>query len=168
MRRQNFNKPHRISHIFSSARGPNRRLFQSLNKKPPCYLRAPYLFSFFLGVAPSNPKHCKWPLDMAILAGGKVCWQREDGDLLHTLWSEGGIGWRFSCLEYKRLGGRKIILVPTFIISHPKNDSCKFLIGLTLTARVTTVAVGNEKRFVVCVINVFWIKPSVPVELNYW
>lgn len=120
MRRQNFNKPHRISHIFPSARGPNRRLFQSLNKKPPCYLRAPYLFSFFLGVAPSNPKHCKWPLDMAILAGGKVCRQREDGDLLHTLWSEGGIGWRLSCLEFKRLGGRKIILVPSFIISHPK------------------------------------------------
>lgn len=48
-----------------------------------------------------------------------------------------------------------------------KNDSCKFLIGLTLTARVTAVAVGNVKRFVVCVINGFWIKPSVPVELNY-
>ncbi len=72
MRRQNFNKPQRISHIFPSARGPNRRSFQSLNKKPPCYLRAPLFIFIFLGVAPSNPKHCKWPLDMASLAGGKV------------------------------------------------------------------------------------------------
>jgi len=61
---------------------------------------------------------------MASLAGGKVCWQREDGDLLHTLWSEGGIGWRLSCLRYKRLGGRKIILVPSFIISNPKMTFC--------------------------------------------
>jgi len=81
---------------------------------------------------------------MASLAGGKVCWQREDGDLLHTLWSEGGIGWRLSCLRYKRLGGRKIILVPSFIISNPKMTFC------------ACHNVGNEKLFIVWVISGFW------------
>lgn len=48
-----------------------------------------------------------------------------------------------------------------------KNDSCKCLNGLTLTARVTTVADGNVKLFVVGIISGFWIKSSVPIELNF-
>lgn len=33
-----------------------------------------------------------------------------------------------------------------------------------LSARVKTVAVGNVKLLVVCVISGFWIKPSVPTK----